>query len=161
MKKILFVVTLFLFIIIFSCCFIHSSLFKERTIYEYLNNTWDISISEESKVLYEFEDFGGFHGDGFRYVVFDLKQNDLDKLINDEAGDESQLFKKNDGIEKYLSGHIYRAYYNHNIPIEFRMDESITNYYYKYIIHSSRAGTTLDVLIDIDVNRLYIFVLVQ
>lgn len=129
---------------------------------EYLKKTWNIDISEESIILYELDTFGGFNGDGFDYIIYELKNYDLENLTNNHFLYKTNLYKeKTPFFEFYVEqmDYIYWEIYGFNIPIEFQINENIKNYYWKYILNSE--GVQLFALIDVDLNLLYIFVLKQ
>lgn len=150
---------LILCIIVFCMFFIGC---KETTsTNEYLKSTWNIDISEESTILYELDTFGGFNGDGFDYIIYELESSDLESLINNDFLHKTNLYTEYTSfLEYYIERvkYIYRETHGFNIPLEFQLNENINikNYYWKYIVHS--GSVELFALIDTDSNLLYIYI---
>lgn len=129
---------------------------------EYLKINWNINISEEAKIIYELETFGGLNGDGFLYIIYELENKDLETLTNNDFLYKTNLYEeKTLFLEYYIQqvNFIYPEKTGYNIPIEFQLNENINNYYWKYIVNSE--GVQLFTLIDVDFSLLYIFVLKQ
>ena len=88
MKKLFAVFMSLMFIICLAGC-------KESiSTTEYLKINWNINISEEAKIIYELETFGGFNGDGFLYIIYELENKDLETLINNDFLYKTNLYEE-------------------------------------------------------------------
>ena len=150
MKKIIVCVVVLLLTLLISCG-------EHKTdVTNYLAGEWNEPVDKDS-LIYGDSSFGGFHGDGEVYAVYDII--DVKEIIDDyctpSEGQEIMIKLKlfYCKFEDEMAPPVFK-----NVPKEYQFDYD-SEYYCKYVIDGS--GGELFALLDKINSRLYYIVTVS
>ena len=150
MKRIVFSVVVVLLLSLLISCGEHKT-----DVTNYLVGNWNEPVDKDS-LIYGDDSFGGFHGDGEVYAVYDIidVKEIIDNYCTPSEGQEiMNKLKFYVKFEDEMTAPVFK-----NVPKEYQFDYD-SEYYCKYV-KDGRGGQLFALLDEIN-SRLYYIVIVM
>ncbi len=139
-------------------------IFSPKNEAEAYEKSWDIELPDDITTIYHLNTVGGFHGDGNKYTVFELKNTSQDFITNFGFKPSSELFTDFQGrtfkFDEYFLKNVNNArksYESFSVLKEEFIPDLKDKEYYWYYSKDPTVYSVLLIIYDYSESRLYIF----